>query len=208
MSLFKKLFNLSQKPEEKTQETTQDERSKYMPEQPDLPIDERFIHHFTRLGGRFLYCLNQDEVDQNFQNIVKEHGWENATAFCPNSTLNERFQNIGLKISGEHQGADMLISGCEYIIADTGAILFSSNQVKQFKTFELPDTYIIFASTSQIVESIGEGLRGIKLKNQKDIPTNITTLKHFKKDENSDDKDLMTYGAAHKLVYLLLLEDL
>ncbi|ARN78014.1 lactate utilization protein B/C [Nonlabens spongiae] len=208
MSLFKKLFNLSQKPEEKTQEKTPDERSKYMPEQPDLPVDERFIHHFTRLGGRFLYCLNQDEVDHNFKNIIKEHGWENSAAFCPDANLKERFDDLDLDISCNNLEADMLISRCEYIIADTGAILFSSNQVKQFKTFELPDTYVILASTSQIVESIGEGLRGIKIKNQRDIPTNITTLKHFKKNEHSDDKDLMTYGAAHKLVYLLLLEDL
>ncbi len=208
MSLFKKLFNLSQKPEEKTQETTQDERSKYMPEQPDLPVDERFIHHFTRLGGRFLYCLDQDEIDQNFRHIIKEHGWENSVAFCPDTNLKERFDDLGLDISSNNLGGDILISRCEYVIADTGAILFSSNQVKQFKTYELPDTYVILASTSQIVESIGEGLRGIKLKSQKDIPTNITTLKHFKMDEKSDDKDLMTYGAAHKLVYLLLLEDL
>ena len=151
MSLFKKLFNLSQKPEVNTQETTQEERSKYMPEQPELPIDERFIHHFTRLGGRFLYCLNQDEVDQNFQNIITEHGWENSAAFCPDTKLKERFEGIGLNISGTNLDADMLISRCEYIIADTGAILFSSNQVKQFKTFELPDTYIIFASTTIIV---------------------------------------------------------
>ena len=63
----------------------------------------------------------------------------------------------------------------------------------------------MFATTSQIVESIGEGLRGIKSKNRKNIPTNITTIKHFK---SGDEKDFLSYGSSAKNLYLLLLEDL
>ncbi|MGB5982162.1 MAG: LUD domain-containing protein [Nonlabens sp.] len=208
MSLFKKLFNLSKKSNEAKKELESQHRSKYMPEKLNLPIDELFIHHFTQQGGRFLYCLNQDEVDKNLQQILEEHQWLGSTAFCPNDVLKERLADFNLNLYGSNENSDMLIAHCEYIIADSGAILFSSNQVRQFKTAELPDTYIIVASTSQIVQSIGEGLRGIKIKNQTNIPSNITTLKHFKVQEQNEDKDLMHYGAAHKTVYLLLLEDL
>ena len=58
---------------------------------------------------------------------------------------------------------------------------------------------------SQFVENIGEGLRGIKGKNRDKIPTNITTIKHFK---TLEDKDFLTYGSSSKNLYLLLLEDL
>ena len=37
------------------------------------------------------------------------------------------------------------------------------------------------------------------------IPTNITTIKHFK---SSDEKDFLSYGSSAKNLYLLLLEDL
>jgi hypothetical protein len=58
------------------------------------------------------------------------------------------------------------------------------------------------------VESIGEGLRGIKHQSRGHIPTNITTLKNFKEATAKQEKDLMHYGAPHKRLYLLLLEDL
>ena len=94
---------------------------------------------------------------------------------------------------------------CEYLIADDGSLLISSNQIAEKKLKDLPPNFIIYATTSQFVENIGEGLRGIKNKNREKIPTNITTIKHFKALE---DKDFLTYGSSSKNLYLLLLEDL
>ena len=74
------------------------------------------------------------------------------------------------------------------------------------KLKELPQNFVIFATTSQIVNNIGEGLRGIKKKNTGQIPTNITTIKNFEPKEGT--KDFMSYGSSAKNLYLLLLEDL
>ena len=71
---------------------------------------------------------------------------------------------------------------------------------------ELPQNFVIFATTSQIVNNIGEGLRGIKKKHTGQIPTNITTIKNFEPKEGA--KDFMSYGSSAKNLYLLLLEDL
>ena len=61
------------------------------------------------------------------------------------------------------------------------------------------------AATSQLVDTIGEGLRGIKSKSKNKIPSNITTIKTF---EDKQESDFMSYGSTSKNVYLLLLEDL
>ena len=79
-------------------------------------------------------------------------------------------------------------------------------KIKEKKLKELPQNLVIFATTSQIVNSIGEGLRGIKKKNTGQIPTNITTIKNFEPKEGV--KDFMSYGSSAKNLYLLLLEDL
>ena len=94
---------------------------------------------------------------------------------------------------------------CEYLIANDGSLLISSNQIAEKKLNELPKNFIVFATTSQIVQTIGEGLHGIKAKNKKNIPTNITTIKHFKV---VDDDNFLSYGSSSKNLYLLLLEDL
>jgi hypothetical protein len=96
-------------------------------------------------------------------------------------------------------------SFCENLIADEGSILFSSLQLKHFKPNELPTNMIVFATTSQMVISKGDGLRVIKNKHEKDYPTNITTIKYF---EEVKEQDFLHYGSCHKNLYLLLLEDL
>ena len=73
------------------------------------------------------------------------------------------------------------------------------------KLNEFPNNVIVYATTSQIVPNISEGLREIKSKNPNKIPTNITTIKHFKLQE---EKDFLSYGSSSKNLYLLLLEDL
>ena len=129
MSLFKKLFNLSQKPLQPQHSAEEDEQSKYMPERKDLPVDERFIHHFTTQGGRFLYCLNQDEVNQSLEQILHEHNWIGSEVFCPDKALKERLADFDLDLDSNCSRSEILISTCEYVIADSGALLFSSNQV-------------------------------------------------------------------------------
>jgi hypothetical protein len=75
------------------------------------------------------------------------------------------------------------------------------------KVNELPSNVVVYATTSQLVESIGEGLKIIKKKYGPKIPANITTLKHFQATEANSD-DFLTYGSSTKNLYLLLLEDL
>jgi len=90
-------------------------------------------------------------------------------------------------------------------VANNGSILLSSNQIREKKLNELPTNFVIFATTSQLVETISEGLRIIKNQSKQHIPSNITTIQDF---ENNKEKDFMSYGSSTKNLYLLLLEDL
>jgi hypothetical protein len=92
-------------------------------------------------------------------------------------------------------------------VAQNGSILVSSNQLMEKKLNEIPLNIIVFATTSQLVDSIGEGLKIIKKKYRERIPANITTLKHFN-PSSEEDNDFLTYGSSSKHLYLLLLEDL
>lgn len=170
-----------------------------------LPADERFTINFNANGGKFLYCENMQEVHTCFQQILDENNWNNSTALIYDDRLAEMFQNFNFNVSKRASDGDFFFSTCEYLISDDGSLLISSNQIAEKKLQELPPNFIIYATTSQFVESIGEGLKGIKDRNRSKIPTNITTIKHFK---NEEDKDFMSYGSSSKNLYLLLLEDL
>lgn len=202
MSLFRKIFG--GKSEKSEEHIPNQERSKYMPE-VKLPADERFTINFNANGGKFLYCENMEEVKASLKNILTENTWESSPALIFDKKLIELFKDFNLTVSKSPSESTYFLSTCEYLISDDGSLLISSNQIAEKKLKELPANFIIYATTSQFVETIGEGLKGIKEKNRSKIPTNITTIKHFKTIE---DKDFMSYGSSSKNLYLLLLEDL
>lgn len=202
MSLFKKIFGSKSKPQQ--DDNPADERGKYMP-QIELPIDERFTINFRKNGGKFLYCDSFTDVYDSLENILIENNWEGKEALCFDEVLQQRFDNFELKFSKINMNANFYLSSCEYLIADNGSILVCSNQIKEKKLNDLPDNFVILATTSQLVSAIGEGLRGIKNKYKSNIPSNITTIKHFQVQE---EKDFLSYGSSSKNLYLLLLEDL
>lgn len=201
MSLFRKIFGLK---DSEGNNIKNEERGKYMPE-IKLPIDEKFTINFKANGGKFLYCENMQEIHTNLQDILKENKWEGQQVYFIDERLKELFKGSELNFTKKIAESTYFLSTCEYLIADDGSLLISSNQIAEKKLKELPPNFIIYATTSQFVESIGEGLRGIKKKNREKIPTNITTIKHFK---TLEDKDFLTYGSSSKNLYLLLLEDL
>jgi hypothetical protein len=201
MSLFRKIFGLKDTPEDHIKS---EERGKYMPE-IKLPIDEQFTINFKANGGKFLYCENMQEVNNSLNNILKENNWHNEKVLIYDERLDNMFKDFGFQSTKKPSESTYFFSTCEYLISDDGSLLISSNQIAEKKLKELPTNFIIYATTSQFVQNIGEGLRGIKGKNKNKIPTNITTIKHFKTIE---DKDFLTYGSSSKNLYLLLLEDL
>ncbi|WP_026753535.1 LUD domain-containing protein [Sediminibacter sp. Hel_I_10] len=201
MSLFRKIFGLKNTPEENIKSES---RGKYMPE-IKLPVDEQFTINFKANGGKFLYCENMQEIQQSLSYILKENGWKDEKVLLFDERLANLFKDFDFCTTKKISESAYFFSTCEYLISDDGSLLISSNQIAEKKLKELPDDFIIFATTSQFVENIGEGLKGIKKKNKQKIPTNITTIKHFKTIE---EKDFLTYGSSSKNLYLLLLEDL
>lgn len=203
MNLFRRLFG--KKSDRIEENIPNQERGKYMPD-IKLPVDERFTINFKANGGKFLYCEDMNEINESFSQILKENNWEDKDVFLIDNRLKELFKKFKFSTTKKASESSFFLSTCEYLIADDGSILISSNQIAEKKLRELPDNFVIYATTSQFVETIGEGLKGIKAKSQFKIPTNITTIKHFKSVD--DNKDFMSYGSSLKNLYLLLLEDL
>lgn len=200
MSFFKKIFGNSE--DATKHEDNLENKSPYNPEVP-LPVDEMFIHNFMKNGGKFIYCLNQEEVNENFISILEENDWFEGEALCFEPKLHQLL-NVN-KISHEEiKNPNFILCSCENLIADEGSILFSSNQFKHLKPNELPINMVVFATASQLVVNKSDGLRIIKNRYIKEYPTNITTIKYF---EKAKEEDFLNYGSCHKNLYLLLLED-
>ncbi len=201
MNIIKKIFGFK----EKTQQP-EDSVSKFMPESKP-PVDELFMYKFRENGGKFLYCVNQEELQENFKKIISENNWNSKPAYFYSDDIKNQFDHHDLKLSTQSSKCSYFVSNCEYLIASTGAVLISSKQIGDKKLEDLPYHFITIATTSQLLETIGEGLQHMKAKYRNTIPSNITTLKTFER-QNADKSDFLSYGSTSKNLYLLLLEDL
>ncbi|MBT8180843.1 MAG: lactate utilization protein [Eudoraea sp.] len=203
MGLFDKLFGGGKK---KVSKETVETRGMHMPDL-NIPVDEKFTIHFKKNGGKFIYCDSFDEVSEALKNIIEENHWEENLFFVMNPRLKEKFSKDNIRYTDKASESEIFFTTCEHLVAQNGSILVCSNQLKEKKLNEVPDNVIVFATTSQLVDTIGEGLKTIKKKYRQGIPANITTIKHFQGTEENAN-DFLTYGSSTKHLYLLLMEDL
>ncbi|MGZ9675519.1 LUD domain-containing protein [Flavobacterium sp. GNP001] len=200
MSLFRKLFSSHQPASEEEKES----EFNLSASEKAISIDEHFIFNFKKNGGKFLYCENSQEIKEQFENILEENDWFENEVLCFNPTLFPLLEYNKLPYT-VISNPKFLFATCESLIAEEGSILFSSKQIKQHKPNDLPANIIVIAKTSEIVATKSDGLSSIKKKYERDLPTNITTIKYF---EKAKEEDFTQYGSSAKNLYLLLLEDL
>ncbi|SFN40602.1 hypothetical protein SAMN05421741_10519 [Paenimyroides ummariense] len=198
MNIFKKFLSSFSSPRQDKNE----EEGKYLPEK-ETPVDEQFTHNFKTNGGKFLYCENEEELDENFISILQENDWFEIEALTFEKGLQHFLSDNKLNYKNPANPI-FLLTSCESLIAQDGSILFSSKQLFHYKPNELPKNIIVVAKASQITRSKSDGLRNIKIRYANEIPTNITTMQHFKESKNDD---FLQYGIQAKNFYLLLLED-
>jgi len=196
MNFFKKIFKFSS-------ETSKDEKVKE--QQVILSLDDAFVHHFIKKGGKFLYCTKKKEVINHLQKIVEENNWEELV--CVDKELSTYIKNIEVIVKSDLNHSAPFLTSCEHLISDNGDILFSSNQLKSNKISSLSDHFIVYATTSQLVKNTGQGLTGIKTNFKKNIPTNISSVKNY--TINNSEENFLNYGSSNsKNLYLLLFENL
>ncbi|AWX45411.1 hypothetical protein HME9304_02425 [Flagellimonas maritima] len=201
MGIFDKIFGGGKKVSKETVET----RGEHMPDLK-IPVDEKFTIYFKKNGGKFIYCEDDSELSDALKNIISENNWQNQSFYFLDDRLENRFSSEKIHFTKNRKDSDVFFTTCEHLIAHNGSILVCSNQIKEKKLDELPSNLIVYATTSQLVDSISEGLKVIKEKYRKNFPNNITTLKHFESTPENKN-DFLSYGSASKNVYLLLLED-
>ncbi|WP_291153277.1 lactate utilization protein B/C [Flavobacterium sp. UBA7680] len=201
MNFFKKIFGSG---ESASDEEHESEYAGTPAPNSHLSLDEQFIFNFKKNGGKFLYCENTQEVAEQFENILEENDWFESEVLCYEPALFHLLDENKLFYIAPSK-PKFLLASCENLISDEGSILFSSKQIRQNKPNELPANIVIIATTSQILPMKSDGLTAIKRKYDRDIPTNITTIKYF---EKAKEEDFTQYGSVAKNLYLLLLEDL
>ena len=196
MNLFRRLF--------KRNDIKSEDEARKLNEQ--LPADEQFAMNFTKNGGKFIYCTTEIQVQEVFRYILKELGVYVKMSSNASHIIKTMFEEHTPLFTADIETSNVYLTDCEYLITTLGGIMLSSHQLRHKNINELPEIFIVFAKTSQMVRDIPEGMRGIKNKYPQQFPTGLITLQSFTDDP--EEKTINHYGTSSKRTYLILLEDL
>ena len=205
---MKKLFrSFFKSKKSNTKEKESEIEYKYLPKKDEL-VEEKFTLNFISNGGKYLYAIDSDECEQYFNEILKENNWEEKSMLCFKKDFTKNFiPNNKIKFNKSNLNSNLFITDCEFLVAKDGSILVSAKQIQSYKSNDLPNNIIVMAKTSQLSETLSKGLEGIRIKYSNNLPSNITSIKNFNKNEG-EDLNFLTYGSSAKNLYLILLEDL
>ena len=164
-----------------------------------------FAEQFTKLQGRFIFCINQQELAFQLNSLVKKMDWQKV--FCVEDDLlkaagpqlAERIVKTGLA------NCDVSITGCECLVARTGSIVMSSGQTSGRTTSVYAPIHICIAYSGQMVYDVKDALQLVKDKYGSALPSLITFATGPSRTADIE-KTLVVGVHGPKEVYLFLVE--
>lgn len=133
-----------------------------------------FAEQFTRLQGKFIFCINQQEFAFQLGSLVKKQDWQKV--YCMEEHLLQPVlsQLADRIVRDDLAGCDVAITGCEYLVARTGGIVMSAAQLSGRTTSVYAPIHICVAYTHQLVPDLKEALQGMRQKYGENLPSMIT----------------------------------
>lgn len=140
-----------------------------------LSQEEVFAEAFCALGGKFVFCDNEQELLEKINLLYETQGWKQL--LCADQRILKLFKNnkmdILTPVSEQAEDADACITGCEMLVARTGSIMLSSGQnMGRMAPVYFP-VHIVFAYANQIVGDIENAFTELKKRYGSDLPSMI-----------------------------------
>src|ERR1044071_8598618 len=88
-------------------------------------IEVEFAEQFTKLQGKFIFCLNRQELAFQLNSLIRKQEWKKV--YCREEELRNFIGDTSL-ITGDLANCDISITGCEALVARTGSIMMTAAQ--------------------------------------------------------------------------------
>ncbi len=177
--------------------------SVFQPLQQEAEVE--FAEKFTQLQGKFVYCINRQELAFQLGSLVRKQDWKKVYCLEENliadvmPQLEDRLVKEGLA------DCDVSVTGCEYLVARTGSVVMSSANASGRSTSVYAPVHICIAFTSQVVYDLKDALQGLKEKYGNNPPSLITFASGPSRTADIE-KTLVVGVHGPKEVYLFLVE--
>ncbi len=170
------------------------------------PLDITFAEAFNAVSGDFVYCTDENDFINNFKQIANNNKWDNV--FCIDDKLVNILKNTTITVlstENDFVNQKVGITKCEFLIARLGTVMVSSKQMSGRRMNVYPETHVVIAYTSQLVEDLKQALKLIRIKYDT-IPSMISMITGPSRTADIE-KTLVMGAHGPKELYVFLIED-
>lgn len=169
----------------------------------DTP-DVNFAEVFTSLGGIFIYCENENELELSLKGLHAECEWNNV--FCSDPEIQYYLTQVAVPFESDEESIGnnkVSIIGCELLVARLGSIMVSSRYGR--KANAAPESLVVVASTNQLVENLADAFEFLQKKYQLKMPSMVSFITGPSRTADIE-KTLVMGAHGPKNIFLLLVE--
>jgi L-lactate dehydrogenase complex protein LldG len=172
---------------------------------PSEDLEILFAEEFTKLSGKFAFCINETDAQNQLKKLLSDKKWTNV--YCNEKQLlnlfhPEQFPEINHSSLSK---CDAAITSCHYLIARTGAIVMTSQQQGGRTVSAYAPVHICIAYVDQLVFDTRDALKDLKNKSANNLPSFITFAAGPSRTADIE-KTLVTGVHGPKEVYLFLID--
>ena len=143
----------------------------FPPTQQELEVE--FAEQFTKLQGKFIFCLNHQELAFQFNSLIKKQGWKKV--YCREQELLKLFDaQLSDSLTDDLAGCDISITTCETLVARTGSIVLTTAQASGRTVSVYAPVHICIAYTRQLVYDVKDALQQIRNRYADRLPSLIS----------------------------------
>lgn len=140
---------------------------------PEVSVEEVFAETFISLGGKFIFCDNEQDLMGTINMLYEQQGWKSI--LCADERLLKLFHNNKIDMvqpaDPPVESANACITGCEALVARTGSIMLSSGLNMGRTAPVYYPVHIVFAYIDQVVFDIEDAIKLMKQKYGESLPS-------------------------------------
>ena len=175
-------------------------------QQPKEDLEIIFAEEFTKLLGKFAFCVNEADMKVQLQQLLSEKKWTNI--FCIEDRLLKIFNDGKFPKLNQSTLADCdaSVTSCKYLIARTGSIVMTSAQQSGRTVSAYAPVHICITYINQLVYETRDALKLLKTEYGNSLPSFITFAAGPSRTADIE-KTLVVGVHGPKEVYLFLIDE-
>lgn len=146
----------------------------YLPLNPSL--SEEFKTNLEMIGGQVIFCTTKEDIAHQVKLICDQK--EQHQIFCTDPILVKMMDGT-IKIDSKEDdflGLSIGLTRCEFLVAHLGSVIISSAQISGRRLNVFPETHIVVAQKTQIIDYLDNALEKIKEKYKNKLPSLISNI--------------------------------